>query len=103
MGNRLLSYAGICRVNERDLVAKEEADLAKQLVALGDKAQKAAEKNATERADAVKKSNEAKTKADKAVADQKKKRDESKGKADEGKKKLDAGNESFGRCTNESG
>lgn len=90
-GKQIAELRGHLPSQRADLVAKEEADLAKQLVALGDKAQKAAEKNATERADAVKKSNEAKTKADKAVADQKKKRDESKGKADEGKKKLDAG------------
>jgi WD40 repeat protein len=90
-GKQIAELRGHLPSQRADLVAKEEADLAKQLVALGDKAQKAAEKNATERADAVKKSNEAKTKADKAVADQKKKRDDSKGKADEGKKKVDAG------------
>jgi WD40 repeat protein len=89
-GKQIAELRGHLPSQRADLVAKEEADLAKQLVALGDKAQKAAEKNATERADAVKKSNEAKTKAVKAVADQKKKRDEAKGKADEGKKKLDA-------------
>ena len=90
-GKQIAELRGYLPSQQADLVAKEEADLAKQLVALGDKAQKAAEKNATERADAVKKSNEAKAKADTAVADQKKKRDESKGKADEGQKKLDAG------------
>lgn len=89
-GKQIAELRGHLPSQRAELVAKEEAELAKQLVALGDKAQKAAEKNATERADAVKKSNEAKTKADKAVADQKKKRDEAKGKADEGKKKLDA-------------
>jgi WD40 repeat protein len=87
-GKQIAELRGHLPSQRADLVAKEEADLAKQLVALGDKAQKAAEKNATERAEAVKKSNEAKVKADKAVADQKKKRDDSKGKADEGQKKL---------------
>lgn len=87
-GKQIAELRGHLPSQRADLVAKEEADLAKQLVALGDKAQKAAEKNATERAEAVKKSNEAKVKADKAVADQKKKRDDAKGKADEGKKKL---------------
>jgi WD40 repeat protein len=90
-GKQIAELRGHLPSQRADLVAKEEADLAKQLVALGDKAQKAAEKNATERAEAVTKSNEAKVKADTAVADQTKKRDDSKGMADEGKKKLDAG------------
>jgi WD40 repeat protein len=89
-GKQIVELRGHLPSQRADLVAKEEADLAKQLVALGDKAQKAAEKNATERAAAVTKSNEAKVKADKAVADQKKKRDDAKGKAGEGQKKLDA-------------
>jgi WD40 repeat protein len=90
-GKQIAELRGHLPSQRADLVAKEEADLAKQLVSLGDKAQKAAEKNATERAAAVKKSNEAKVKAVKAVADQKKKRDEAKGKTDEGQKKFDAG------------
>jgi WD40 repeat protein len=89
-GKQIAELRGHLPTVQASLIAKEEADLAKQLVALGDKAQKAAEKNATERAAAVKKSNEAKEKAVKAVADQKKKRDEAKGKTDEGQKKLDA-------------
>lgn len=88
-GKQIAELRGHVPTQRADLIAKEEADLAKQLVALADKDQKAAEKNATERAEAVKKANEAKEKAVKAVDDQKKKRDEAKAKADEGKKKLD--------------
>ncbi|NQV24383.1 MAG: hypothetical protein HQ518_08445 [Rhodopirellula sp.] len=88
-GQQVAELRGNLPSQRADLIAKEEADLAKQLVALADAAQKAAEKNATERAEAVKKSNEAKEKAVKAVDDQTKKRDEAKAKADEGRKKLD--------------
>ena len=88
-GKQIAEIRGHLPTVQAELTAKEEADLSKQLVALADKGQKAAEKNATERADALKKSNEAKEKAVKAVDDQRKKRDEAKKKADEGQKKLD--------------
>lgn len=88
-GKQITEIKGNVSAQRTEMVAKENADLAKQLVALADKAQKDAEKNATERAEALKKANEAKDKAVKAVEDQKKKYDEAKAKADEGQKKLD--------------
>lgn len=88
-GKEISEVRGHLPTTRASLVAKEEADLAKQLVVLADTAQKAAEKNATERADALKKSNEEKDKAVKAVEDQTKKHDEAKAKADEGQKTLD--------------
>ncbi len=88
-GKEIAEIRGQLPIIQASLVAKEQADLAKQLVALADAAQKAAEKNATERAAAMKKSNEDKEKAVKAVDDQKKKHDEAKTKSDEGQKKLD--------------
>ena len=57
-GKEIAELRGHLPATRSSLVAKEEADLAKQLVALADTAQKAAEKNATERADALKKANE---------------------------------------------
>jgi WD40 repeat protein len=88
-GKQIAELRGHLPAQRAELVAKEEADLAKQLVALSDTAQKDAEKNATERADALKKANEANDKAAKAVEDQKTKVAEAKGKADEGQKTVD--------------
>ena len=88
-GKEIAEIRGHLPTTRSSLLAKEEADLAKQLVALADTAQKAADKNATERADALKKSNEEKDKAVKAVEEQTKKRDEAKAKSDEGQKTLD--------------
>ena len=73
-----------------EAIALEQQNLAAQLVALADAAEKAADKNVTERADALKKADEAKVKADAEVAAKKKAFDESKVKADAAKAAADA-------------
>jgi len=88
---QIAEVRGNVPVKRAELLAVEEVDLAKQLVALADAASKDAEKNATERAEALKKAGEEKEKSTKAVEEQQKKTDEAKKKADEAQAVVDAG------------
>lgn len=89
-GQQIAELRGHLPTQRAESTSKDQAELAKQLVALGDAAEKAADKNAKERADALKKAMEAKDKQIKAVEDQKKKFDEAKKKGDEAQAKVDA-------------
>ena len=95
-GQQIAELRGDLGAQRREAQAKEQSELAKQLVALAKAAEDAATKNEKERADALKKAMEAKTAADKAVDEQKpkqaeaqKKNDEAKAKAEEAQKKAD--------------
>lgn len=89
-GQQLAEMRGHLTAQREEAVAKDDAEVAKQLVALADAAQKAAEKNATERADALKKAGEEKEKQIKAVDEQKPKVEEAQKKADEAQAAVDA-------------
>jgi len=88
-GKQLAEMRGHLTAQREEATSKEDAEVAKQLVALADAAQKAAEKNATERAEALKKAGEEKEKQIKAVDEQKPKVAEAQKKADEAQKKAD--------------
>ncbi|MHC4878018.1 MAG: WD40 domain-containing protein [Planctomycetota bacterium] len=88
-GKQIAEMRGHLTAQHEEATSKEEADVAKQLVALADAAQKAAEKNAKERADALKKAGEEKDKQTKAVEEQKPKVAEAQKKADEAQAAVD--------------
>lgn len=73
-----------------EVLAQEEVDLAKQLVALADAAQKNADKEQKERAEALKKATEARDKADKEAGEQKPKTEAAAKAAAEAKAAADA-------------
>lgn len=89
-GKQIAELRGHLPAQRGEAIAKEKAELAKQLVALAKTAEDAATKNEKERADALKKAMEAKTAADKAVEEQKPKQAEAKKKNDEAKAKAEA-------------
>jgi WD40 repeat protein len=89
-GQQIAELRGHLPAQRGETLAKEEADLAKQLVALGKVAEDAAVKNEKERADALKKAMDAKTAAEKAVSEQKPKQAEAKKKNDEAKAVAEA-------------
>lgn len=89
-GQQIAEMRGNLTALHQEAHEKDEAEVAKQLVALADAAQKAAEKNATERADALKKAGEEKDKQTKAVEEQKPKADEAQKKADEAQAAVNA-------------
>lgn len=89
-GQQIAELRGHLPAQRNETFAKEAAELAKQMVALGKTAEDAAVKNEKERADALKKAMEAKTAADKAVEEQKPKQAEAKKKNDEAKAAAEA-------------
>jgi WD40 repeat protein len=84
-GKQLAELRGHVPTQRAEKIAVETQDLAKQLTALADAGQKAADKNAKERAAAVTKADEAKKKADEEVVKAKKAFDDAKKKADDAK------------------
>jgi WD40 repeat protein len=89
-GKQIVELRGHFPTKRSEALALETQTLAGLLVKLADTAEKAGDKNAKERADALKKAGEAKTKADTDVAAKKKAFDESKKKADDAKAKAAA-------------
>lgn len=84
-GQQLAELRGHVPTQRAEKAAVDSQELAKQLAALADAADKAADKNAKERDDAAMKAEEAKKKADEEVAKAKTAFDEAKKKADEAK------------------